>query len=66
MKSVHILHGKCEGKVLVGRLSRAYKGNIKADVKQIEYDSVDCVCLSQNVDQWPVISVINLQLYKKL
>ena len=43
--------GKPEGKRTLGRLGRRWRGNIKLDIKGIELDCVNWICLIQDIDR---------------
>jgi hypothetical protein len=47
-----ILVGKPEGKRPLGRPKRRWVDNIKMDVREIVWDVMDWIDLSQDKDQW--------------
>jgi hypothetical protein len=47
-----ILVGKPEGKRPPGRQSRWWVNNIKMDVREIEWDGMDWIDLTEDRDQW--------------
>jgi hypothetical protein len=47
-----ILMGMPEGKRPLGRPRRRWMGNIKIDLREIEWDGMDWIDLAQNRDQW--------------
>jgi hypothetical protein len=55
--------GKQEGKKTLGRLRRRWVGNIKMDLREIEWDGMDWIDLAQDRDQWKAIvnTVMNLR-----
>jgi hypothetical protein len=57
-----ILVGKPEGKRPQGRPRRRWVGNIKMDLREIGWDGVDWIVMSQDRDQWraPMNTVLNL------
>jgi hypothetical protein len=59
-----ILVGKPEGKRPLGRPTRRWVDNIKMDLRNIEWDGVDCIELAQDRDQWRALvnTVINLRV----
>jgi hypothetical protein len=59
-----ILVGKPEGKRPLGRPRRRWVDNIKMDLREIEWDGLDWIDLSQDRDQWraPVNTVLNLRV----
>jgi hypothetical protein len=50
-----ILVGKPEGKRPLGRPRRRWVDNIKIDLREIEWDGVDCIDLVQVGDQWTTL-----------
>jgi hypothetical protein len=50
--SYRILMGKSEGKTPLGRPRRRWMGNIKMDLRGIEWDGMDWIDLAQDSDQW--------------
>jgi hypothetical protein len=52
MREKKILVGKPEVKRLLRRPRRRYVGNIKMDLREIGWDGIDWIDLSQNWDQW--------------
>jgi hypothetical protein len=62
-----ILVGKPEGKRPLGRPRRKWVDNIKMDLREIGWDSMDWIDLAQDRDQWRALvkTVMNLRvLYK--
>jgi hypothetical protein len=59
-----ILVGKPEGKRPLGRPRRRWMGNIKMDLKEIEWDGADWMNMAQDRDQWRALlnTVLNLQV----
>jgi hypothetical protein len=59
-----ILVGKPEGKTPLGRPRRRWEDNIKIDLREIGWDSMDWTDLAQDRDQWraPVNTVMNLRV----
>jgi hypothetical protein len=60
-----ILVGKPEGKMPLGRRRRRrWVDNIKMDLREIEWDGMDWIDLSQDRDQWrPLVNtVMNLRV----
>jgi hypothetical protein len=57
-----ILVGKPEGKRPLGRPRRRWVDNIKMNLREIEWDGMDCTDLAQNRDQWRALvnTVMNL------
>jgi hypothetical protein len=57
-----ILVGKPEGKRPLGRPRRRWVDNIKMDLREIGWDGMDCIDLSQDRDQWRALVnlVVNL------
>jgi hypothetical protein len=47
-----ILVGKPEGKRPLGRTKRRWMGNIKMDLREIDWDGMDWIDLAQNREQW--------------
>jgi hypothetical protein len=47
-----ILVGKPEGKRQVGRPRHRWEDNIKMDIREIEWDGMDCMNLTEDRDQW--------------
>jgi hypothetical protein len=47
-----ILLGKPEGKRPLGRPRHRWVDNIKMDLREIEWDGMDCPDLTQDRDQW--------------
>jgi hypothetical protein len=44
--------GKPEGKRALSRLRRRWEDNIKTDLKELEYDGVDCIYVVQYRYKW--------------
>jgi hypothetical protein len=61
-----LLMGKPEGKRLLGRPRRRWVDNIRMDLAEIGWGSVDWICLAQDRDKWRAIvnAVINCQFHK--
>jgi hypothetical protein len=59
-----ILVGKPEGKRPLGRPRHRLVYNIKLDLREIRWDSMDLFDLAQDRDQWRVLvnTVLNLQV----
>jgi hypothetical protein len=59
-----ILVGKSEGRRPLGRPRRRWVDNIKIDLREKEWDSVDWVDLAQDRDQWRALvnTVMNLRI----
>jgi hypothetical protein len=59
-----ILVGKPEGKRPLGRPRRKWEGNIKMDVREIEWGGMDWIDLAQDRDQWRALvnTVMNLRV----
>jgi hypothetical protein len=55
--------GKPEGKRQLGRPRRRWVDNIKMDLREIGWDSMDWIDLAQDRDQWKTLvnSVMNLR-----
>jgi hypothetical protein len=64
MYAYRILVGKPEGKRPLGRPRRRWVDNIKMDLREIEWDSVDWIELAQDRDQWKALvnTVMNLRV----
>jgi hypothetical protein len=59
-----ILVEKPEGKRPLGRPRRRWVDNIKTDIREIGWDSMDCIDLAQVRDQWRALvnAVMNLRV----
>jgi hypothetical protein len=59
-----ILVGKPQGKTPLGRPRRRWVDNIKMDLRQIGWDGVDRIDMSQDRDQWRALvnTVLNLRV----
>jgi hypothetical protein len=59
-----ILVGKPEGKRPLGRPRRRWVGNIKMDLRDIEWDGMDWIDMVQDRDQWRALvnTVMNLRV----
>jgi hypothetical protein len=59
-----ILVGKPEGKRPLGRPRRRWVDNIKIDLREIGWDSMDWIDLAQDKDQWRALvnTVWNLRV----
>jgi hypothetical protein len=59
-----ILVGKPEGKRPRGRPRRRWVDNIKIDLREIEWDGMDRIGLTQDRDQWGALvnTVMNLRV----
>jgi hypothetical protein len=57
-----IFVGKPEGKRRLGRHRHRWEDNIRMDIRGIEWEVVDLMCLDQDRDQWRrlVNTVMNL------
>jgi hypothetical protein len=68
--SLHGREGQCivglveklEGKRPVGRSRCSLQGDIKMDLKEIEWDFIDWINLAQDRDEWPAL----VNMVKKL
>jgi hypothetical protein len=62
--SYRILVGKPEGKRPLGRPRPRWVGNIKIDLRDIEWDGVDWIDMAQSRDQWRALvnTVIELSV----
>jgi hypothetical protein len=56
--------GKPEGKRSLGRLTHRWEDNIKMDLTEIGWGSMDWINLAQNRDQWTALvnMVMNLRV----
>jgi hypothetical protein len=56
--------GKLEGNRPLGRPRRRWKGDIKMDWREIEWDDMDSIVLAQDRDQWRALvsTVMNLRV----
>jgi hypothetical protein len=50
-----IFVGKPEGRRSLGRPRRRWVDNIKIDLREIEWDGMDCIDLAQDRDQWRAV-----------
>jgi hypothetical protein len=59
-----ILVGKPEGKRPLGRPRRRWVDNIKRDIREIGWDGMDWIDLTQDRDQWRTLvnTVMNLRV----
>ena len=59
-----ILVGKPEGKRPRGRPRCRWEDNIKMDLQEVEYGSMDWISLAQNRDRWRALvnAVMNLRI----
>jgi hypothetical protein len=59
-----ILVGKLEGKRPLGRRRCRWVDNIKIDLREIEWDGMDWIDLTQDRDQWRALvnTVMNLRV----
>jgi hypothetical protein len=59
-----ILVEKPEGKVPLGRPRRRWVDNIKMDLREIGWDGVDWIDMSQDKDKWRALvnTVLNLRV----
>jgi hypothetical protein len=59
-----ILVGKPEGKRTLVRQRRRWVGNIKMDLREIEWDGMDWIDLAQDRDQWRALvnTIMNLRV----
>jgi hypothetical protein len=55
---------KPEGKRPLGRPRRRWVDNIKMDLREIEWDGMDCIELAEDKDQWRALvnTVMNLRV----
>jgi hypothetical protein len=62
--SCMLLVGKPEGKRPLGIPRPRWVDNIKMDLREIEWDGMDCIDMAQDRDQWraPVNTVMNLRV----
>jgi hypothetical protein len=58
------LSGKPEGKRKLGRPRRRWVDNVKMDLREIEWDRVDCIDMAQDRDQWSALvnTILNLRV----
>jgi hypothetical protein len=63
-KACRILVGTSDGKRPLGRPRRRFAGNIKMDLRETEWDGMDCIDLAHDRDQWRVLvnTVMNLRV----
>jgi hypothetical protein len=56
--------GKPEGKKPLGRLRSSWVDNIKLDLREIGWDGMDCIHLTQDTDQWRALvnTVMNFRV----
>jgi hypothetical protein len=59
-----ILAGKLEGKKQLGRPRLRWADNIKMDLREIGWDSVEWIDVSQDTDQWKALvnTVMNIRV----
>jgi hypothetical protein len=59
-----ILVGKTEGKKSLERRSRRWVDNIKMDLREIGWDGMDWIDLTQDMDQWRALvnTVMNIRV----
>jgi hypothetical protein len=59
-----ILKGKSEGRRSLGRLRHRWVDNIKMDLREIVWDSMDWIHLAHDRDQWMALmyTVMNLRV----
>jgi hypothetical protein len=59
-----ILMGNPEGERPLGRPRRRWVDNIKMDLREIEWDDMNCIDLAEDRDQWRALvnAVINLRV----
>jgi hypothetical protein len=59
-----ILVGKPEGKRPVGRLKHKWKDNIRTDLREVGWEDVDWLHLTQDRDQWRTLmnAVMNFRV----
>jgi hypothetical protein len=59
-----VLVGKPEGKIPLGRARCRWVDNIKMDLREIEWDGMDCINLAQDREQWRALvnAVINFRV----
>jgi hypothetical protein len=58
--------GKLEGKIPPGRSRHKWVDNIRMDLREIEWDGMDWIDLSQDMDRWRALrnTVMNLRVTK--
>jgi hypothetical protein len=63
-KAYKIFVGKPEGRRPLGRSRRRWVDNIKMDLREIEWDGMDCTDLAQDRHQWRALvnTVMNLRV----
>jgi hypothetical protein len=64
-RGVHrVLVGKPEGKRPLGRPRRSWEDNIKMDLQEVEYKSMDLIELVQDRDRWRALvnAVLHIQV----
>jgi hypothetical protein len=59
-----ILLGEPQGKIPLGRPRRRWVDNIKMDLREIGWDGVDWIDMTEDVDQWRALvnTVLNLRV----
>jgi len=59
-----ILEGKPEGKRPLGRHRRRWEDNIKMDLQEVGFESMDWIELAQDRDRWRALmsAVLNLRV----
>jgi hypothetical protein len=59
-----VLVGKPEGKRPLGRPRRRWKDNIKTDLQEVRFGSMDWIDLAQDSDRWRALvnAVMNLRI----
>jgi hypothetical protein len=64
MKNTEFRWGKSEGKRLLGRPRRRWKNNIRMDLKEIGWEDVDWIHLTEVRDHWRAVvnTVMNLRV----
>jgi hypothetical protein len=55
---------KRESKIPFGRPKRRWKDNIRMDLREIEWEGVNSMCMTQDTEQWQAVvnTVMNLQV----
>jgi hypothetical protein len=66
-KCIQILIGKTEGKWLIRKPKCSWEDAIKVDLKEIEWEDMEWIQLSQDRDQWQALVklVMNISFHRK-